>query len=53
MRRRLLNERARIYEFFDRTAVSALVNDHITGTHNRRLLIWSLLSFESWCEQFL
>jgi len=53
VRQRLLNGRARIYEFFDREAVTPLIDDHISGAQNRRLLIWSLLSFESWCEQFL
>jgi asparagine synthase (glutamine-hydrolysing) len=53
VRRRLLNGKARIYEFLDRAAVTSLVNEHLTGTQNRRLLIWSLLNFESWCEQFL
>ena len=53
VRRRLLTGSARIYNYFDRGAVTALVNEHISGTHNRRLLIWSLLSFESWCEAFL
>lgn len=53
VRRRLLNGSARIYDYLDRDAVAALVNEHIGGTHNRRLLIWSLLSVESWCEEFL
>ena len=53
VRRRLLNPKARLYEFLDRGAVGALVDDHLTGAHNRRLLIWSLLSVESFCEQFL
>ena len=53
VRRRLLTGSGRLYEYLDRDAVAALVNEHISGAHNRRLLIWSLLSFESWCEQFL
>jgi asparagine synthase (glutamine-hydrolysing) len=53
VRRRLLNAQARIYEFLDRHAVTSLVEEHLTGAKNRRLLIWSLLNFESWCEQFL
>jgi asparagine synthase (glutamine-hydrolysing) len=53
VRRRLMSGQARIYEFLDRGAVTSLVNEHLTGTQNRRLLIWSLLNFESWCEQFL
>jgi asparagine synthase (glutamine-hydrolysing) len=53
VRRRLLDAQARIYQFFDRHAVTSLINEHLTGAQNRRLLIWSLLNFESWCEQFL
>jgi len=53
VRRRLLADRARIYEFLDREAVQALVNEHLEGQQNRRLLIWSLLNVEQWCERFL
>jgi asparagine synthase (glutamine-hydrolysing) len=53
VRRRLLNRSARIYDVLDADTVIALVNEHLTGTQNRRLLIWSLLSLESWCECFL
>jgi asparagine synthase (glutamine-hydrolysing) len=53
VRRLLLNNQARIYEFLDRDTVYKLVNEHLEGKHNRRLLIWSLLSFEHWCSQFL
>ena len=31
----------------------ALVDEHLEGRENRRLLIWSLLSFEHWCRTFL
>lgn len=53
VRRRLLGSRPRIYEFLNAAAVQSLVAEHTSGEHNRRLLIWSLLSFESWCEEFL
>jgi asparagine synthase (glutamine-hydrolysing) len=29
------------------------VNEHLSGSVNHRLLIWSLLSFEQWCRTFL
>jgi asparagine synthase (glutamine-hydrolysing) len=29
------------------------VNEHLNGQKNRRLLIWSLISFEWWCRTFL
>jgi len=53
VRRRLLQGQPRIYGFLDRGAVTALVDEHITGVRNRRLLVWSLLNLESWCEEFL
>jgi len=48
VRRILLNDKARIYEFLDRGPLSQLVVQHLKGERNRRLLIWSLLSIESW-----
>jgi len=52
--RALLNSpRAHIYEYLDRGAVRTLVEDHLEGRENRRLLIWSLIAFEHWCETFL
>ena len=53
VRRRLYQGPARIYEFLDAKEVRALVDDHLEGRANRRLLIWSLLSLETWCELFL
>ncbi|MDQ4133757.1 MAG: asparagine synthase (glutamine-hydrolyzing) [Actinomycetota bacterium] len=53
VRRRLLNRTARLYEFLDRPTVEELLQDHLDGRENRRLLIWSLLCFEQWCEGFL
>lgn len=53
VRRRLYNRNAGIYEYLDREAVQALVNEHLEGKQNRRLLIWSLLNVENWCERFL
>lgn len=53
VRRRLFNPRARIYDFLDRKTIHALVEDHLEGRQNRRLLIWSLLNLEQWCEAYL
>ncbi|MCC6534000.1 MAG: asparagine synthase (glutamine-hydrolyzing) [Burkholderiales bacterium] len=53
VRRRLYSERARIYQLIDRDAVLSLVNEHLQGRQNRRLLIWSLLNLEYWLETFL
>jgi asparagine synthase (glutamine-hydrolysing) len=40
------NDHARLYEFFDQTQVTNLVDDHLNGRVNRRLLIWSLCNVE-------
>jgi asparagine synthase (glutamine-hydrolysing) len=53
VRRRLLNKRARIYDCLDHKTVRGLIDDHLEGRQNRRLLIWSLLNLEQWCEAFL
>jgi asparagine synthase (glutamine-hydrolysing) len=42
----------KIYDFFDRESIVSLVNDHLGGKQNRRLLIWSLLNFEEFLNQF-
>ena len=53
VRRRLHNPKARIYDVLNRKAVCELIEDHLEGRQNRRLLIWSLLNLEQWCEEFL
>lgn len=53
VRRRLVNDRARIYDYLDRKTVGALIDDHLEGRQNRRLLIWSLLNLEQFCEAYL
>jgi asparagine synthase (glutamine-hydrolysing) len=44
---------ARMYAFLDAASVRGLVEEHLRGRENRRLLIWSLLNFEQWCRLFL
>ncbi len=46
VRRTILDPKARIYSCLDAKAVRLLVNEHLEGKQNRRLLIWSLLSLE-------
>ena len=50
VRRRLFSPNARIYDLMDRSLVQGLVNEHLEGKTNRRLLIWSLLSVEAWLD---
>jgi asparagine synthase (glutamine-hydrolysing) len=49
----LLNKKASIYNYLDRLAIQDLIKEHLEGKNNRRLLIWSLLNFEHWCERYL
>jgi asparagine synthase (glutamine-hydrolysing) len=51
--RLLRDRRAIIYEFLEPAFVAGVLDDHTSGRHNRRLLIWSLLSFEWWGRTFL
>lgn len=52
VRRTLLNGTPMIADYLDMAEVRSLVNDHLEGRENRRLLIWSLLSLENWCRNF-
>lgn len=52
VRRALLEGQARIYELLDRQAVRQLIEQHLSGKQNRRLLIWSLLNVEKYLEQY-
>lgn len=53
VRRQLFSSNARIYDFLDRSTVQKLVEQHLNGEQNRRLLIWSLLNVESFCQAYL
>ena len=53
VRREILDGKARIYEYLDHKAVKEIVEEHLTGTNNHRLFIWSLLSFEWWMKNYL
>jgi asparagine synthase (glutamine-hydrolysing) len=49
----LMNKKSCIYDFLDYYAVTELVNQHLSGKQNRRLLIWSLLNVEFWARAYL
>lgn len=53
VRKLVLNRDSAMYEYLDPTAVGRLVDDHLEGRANRRLLLWSLLTLEHWCRTFL
>ena len=48
VRERLLNPKSKIYEVLDFNATTDLVQEHLSGQQNRRLLIWSLLNVDEW-----
>lgn len=51
VKRTLMQRRSPIYQIMDFNAVSDLIREHLSGTTNRRLLIWSLLSLHHFLEQ--
>lgn len=53
VRRVIFDDRAPLWDFIDRDATRAIVQTHLDGRDNRRLLIWSLLSLNQWCRAFL
>ena len=49
----LLDDNARINEYLNPEYVKQVIETHNSGVENKRLLIWSLLSFEWWLKKFL
>ena len=52
VRRKLMGGHARLYDVLDRKTVTELVEQHLNGQQNRRLLIWSLLNLEELLSQY-
>jgi len=46
VRNNLFDENARIYDFMDQDVLKELIEQHLNGKVNRRLLIWSLINVE-------
>jgi asparagine synthase (glutamine-hydrolysing) len=53
VRRLVLSDESAMYEYLNPTVVRKLVDEHLDGRANRRLLLWSLLTIEHWCQTFL
>ena len=49
----LLSDQARINGYLNPEYVRQVIETHNSGVENKRLLIWSLLSFEWWLKQFI
>ena len=52
VRQKLICNNSRIFEYLDRTIIKSLVNEHLQGEKNRRLLIWSLIYFDQFLNSF-
>ena len=50
---KLLNPKAKIYNVLDYKSTAKLIDEHLDGKQNRRLLIWSLLNVDEWIYQTL
>tara|TARA_S200000501_G_scaffold309723_1_gene299742 strand:- start:7933 stop:9810 length:1878 start_codon:yes stop_codon:yes gene_type:complete len=48
VRNKIINKKSPIYNYLDFDSVSKLVNVHLNGHENRRLLIWSLLNINQY-----
>lgn len=53
VRRQLFASNAEIYHVLDKDVVTGLINDHLEGRKNNRLLIWSLINLEEWFKTYL
>lgn len=47
------NSNARIYDYINQKSVMDIVEKHMEGKKNNRLIIWAILNFEKWLEAFL
>ena len=47
VRHRLIANGAHMWKSLDKRTILRLIEEHFSGNENRRLLIWSLLSFDS------
>ena len=53
IRELLLDKRSLERGYFEPKAVRRVLDEHLAGRHNHRLLIWSLLCFEWWNRLFI
>ena len=51
VKRRLFDKKATIYNFLDFNEIKPLIEEHLGGKENRRLLIWSLLNVDEYLNQ--
>lgn len=49
----LLDQKTLDRGYFQENYIKKIIDEHVSGQTNHRLLIWSLLSFEWWCRIFV
>jgi asparagine synthase (glutamine-hydrolysing) len=52
VKKTLLSKKSKIFEIFDKKSTTSLLNQHFSGSKNRRLFIWSLLNIEVVLQDF-
>lgn len=52
VREALLNPLNPLYDYLDFKVADQLIQEHLTGQKNRRLLVWSLLYLTEWLDMF-
>ena len=50
---KLFNGYSPLYEYLDRASIETLVNQHLHGEVNRRLLIWSLINIDETLSSYV
>jgi asparagine synthase (glutamine-hydrolysing) len=51
VKRILMNGDAHIFKYLNKSVIGELIQEHLNGTENRRLLIWSLLNVEQYLKE--
>ena len=52
VKQRLLNDTSKIYDYIDKKTAQNLINQHLAGEKNRRLMVWSLLNIDEYLKIF-
>ena len=48
VRDKLITKKSPIYDYIEFDVTRNLIEEHLSGKQNRRLLIWSLLNLDAW-----
>jgi hypothetical protein len=49
----LLDERGACASYFRRSVMERIIREHETGRHDHKRILFSLMTFELWHEQFI